>query len=291
MIQALLIVYGVVAATALASWAYFQRYAITRPPIGVFGLIDIAFMLAAIIVMPVLYLLAPRWLVVAVLALAAVSTWSLLVEPVVRRRAVRWTLILLLLGADIALARRFGVISGPTLAVNNLVLAGLAIGITNLWVQSGMSARAITVLGAALIGYDYIATSLLGQMGALMGRLAALPLTPIVAWPTPSGQWVGIGVGDVLLLTAFPLVMRKAYGRQAGLLALGLGLATIAATLLALIHRGAVAIFPLMTALGPLMLLQDACWRRRRGRERTTYEFRRAEPLRGQAAEPEACAP
>jgi hypothetical protein len=277
-------VYGVVAATALASWAYFRRYAVTRPPLGVFSLADVAVMLAAIIIMPALYLVLPRWLIVAMLALAVVSAWSLLSEPVVRRRAIRWTLILLLLAADIALAQRFGVISAPALAVNNLALAGLAIGVTNLWAQSGMSARAVTVLGAALIGYDLVATSVLGQMGALMGRLATLPLVPIVAWVTPGGQWVGVGIGVVLLLTAFPLILRKAYGRRAGLLALGLGLAALAATLLTLLVSAATAIFPLMTALGPLILAQDVYWRRRCGRERTTYEYRQAEPRRGQAA-------
>ena len=35
------------------------------------------------------------------------------------------------------------------------------------------------------------------------------------------------GLGDVLLATVFPLVMRKAYGRLAGLLAMSLALLAI----------------------------------------------------------------
>jgi hypothetical protein len=36
---------------------------------------------------------------------------------------------------------------------------------------------------------------------------------------------------------------------------------------------------PLMTGLGPLMVLQYAYWVRRRGQERTTWEYLQAEPF------------
>jgi hypothetical protein len=39
---------------------------------------------------------------------------------------------------------------------------------------------------------------------------------------------------------------------------------------------------PLMTGLGPLMVLQYAYWVRRRGQERTTWEYLRAELLDNQ---------
>jgi hypothetical protein len=69
--------------------------------------------------------------------------------------------------------------------------------------------------------------------------------------------------------------MRKAFGRPAGLAALLLALAAIG-TLLALPLQG---YFPVMVVLGPLMVLQYLYWRRRRGRERTTWQYLQEEPL------------
>ena len=52
---------------------YFRRYAVTRPPIGVFNLWDIAIMIGGIVLVPYLYLLLPIWLVASLLALAILS--------------------------------------------------------------------------------------------------------------------------------------------------------------------------------------------------------------------------
>jgi hypothetical protein len=71
------------------------------------------------------------------------------------------------------------------------------------------------------------------------------------------------------------LVMLKAFGRPAGLVALVLNLAAIG-TLLALPLQGG---FPLMVVLGPLMGLQYLYWRRRRGQERTTWHYLQEEPM------------
>ncbi len=80
---------------------------------------------------------------------------------------------------------------------------------------------------------------------------------------------MGIGLGDLLLATVFPLVLRKAFGRPAGITAIGLALAAIG-MLLALPLQG---VFPMMVVLGPLMGLQYLFWSRRRGQERTTWQY------------------
>jgi hypothetical protein len=77
----------------------------------------------------------------------------------------------------------------------------------------------------------------------------------------------------VLLATVFPLVMRKAFGCSAGMIALALA---AIGTLLALPLQGA---FPVMVVLGPLMMLQYLFWRRRCGRERTTWQYLQEEPF------------
>src|SRR5205814_8655502 len=82
-------------------------------------------------------------------------------------------------------------------------------------------------------------------------------------------------LGRLMLATVFPLVMPKAFGRPAGLVALVRTLAAIC-TLLALPLQGG---FPLMVVLGPLMGLQYLYWRRRRGQERTTWHYLQEEPM------------
>jgi hypothetical protein len=81
-----------------------------------------------------------------------------------------------------------------------------------------------------------------------------------------------------LLLTVYPLTMRKAFGRSAGLAAMAINLGALAATMAFLQLAYARATVPLMSVLGPLMVLQYACWRRKRGQERTTRQYQRAEP-------------
>jgi hypothetical protein len=185
---------------------------------------------------------------------------------------------LALLGADLSAALRFGALAKPFLAINNVVLLAVVVGITNLWAQGGMKARDAAALGGLLALYDVVATSLLPLTDDLFGRLVGLPLAPLVAWPLDDGRWLGLGLGDLLLATLFPIVTRKAFGPAAALTAQALAV-ILFATLLALVGSGAVqATIPVMIVLGPLILLHYALCRRWHGAERTTWEYRRAEP-------------
>jgi hypothetical protein len=84
-------------------------------------------------------------------------------------------------------------------------------------------------------------------------------------------------MGDLLLATVFPLVMRKAFGRAAGMMAATISLALIALLLALAVMRLLPALFPVMIVLGPLILVQYGYWRGRRGRERTTWQYLQAE--------------
>jgi hypothetical protein len=77
----------------------------------------------------------------------------------------------------------------------------------------------------------------------------------------------------------FPLVMRKAYGRSAGRLALGTSAAAIVGMLTTLYVIDTTALVPAMVVLGPLVVAQIAYWSRKRESERTTWEYLRDEPL------------
>jgi hypothetical protein len=214
-------------------------------------------------------------------------------EPVLGARAT-WPAALTLLVADSAAAWRAGTGAGDTvfLLVNNAVLVLAVIGVANLWAQSGLRARDTALLAGSLAVYDAVATAYLPLTDTLLGHLAGLPFVPLVAWTIGAwtiGAWtigpagaagggLGIGLGDLLLATVGPLVLRKAYGRRAGLLAAALALAALA-VLLALLDLGLVRpAIPAMVVLGPLLVAQYLGWERR-GPERTTWEYLQSEPV------------
>lgn len=277
MTTAILGVFALTTLTLLLGWGYFRRCRLHRPPIGVMTLGDVLVLLAGTVLLPLLYLMLPAWLVAATLALGTLGILQLVVEPVLPTPGLSWVVAGGLVGADILLAARGGSTSLAYLAVNDLVLVLVVVGVTNLWAQSGLRARDLALLAAALTAYDVIATALLPLTIDLIARLATLPFTPLLGWSTGDGGWLGLGLGDLLLATLGPLVLRKAFSKTAGLVALFIALATIGVvlTLPLLGLRGA---FPVMVVLGPLLVGQWAFWRRHEGPERTTATYLAAEP-------------
>lgn len=53
------VVFGFATSAVLLGRAYFRRYEIIRPPVGVFNLGDVTVMIGAIVVLPYLYLALP----------------------------------------------------------------------------------------------------------------------------------------------------------------------------------------------------------------------------------------
>ncbi|MGH2532456.1 MAG: hypothetical protein ACRDJW_09130 [Thermomicrobiales bacterium] len=263
----------------LLGWGYFRRFRVTRPPLGVINLGDVAFMIGGIVLIPYLYLGLPIWLVGAILGLGMLAILYFAVEPVSRSPVLVWLVALGLVGADVGLALWQGTTSLAYVAINNAVLLLAVAGVTNLWAQSGLRARDLAILAAALTIYDAVATAWLPLTSDLIERLSGLPFTPMVAWRVEADRWLGIGLGDLLLLTVGPLVLRKAFGRPAGLGAIAVALGTMAG-LLSLAAVGVLhGAFPVMVVLGPLLVGQYGYWVRRRGGERTTGQYLRAEPL------------
>jgi hypothetical protein len=283
---ALVIILGHIAAAILLGWGYFRCFAVSRPPIGVFNLWDVAVMLVGIVLVPYLYLILPIWQVAGLLALGILSVLYFTWEPIVRARWAIWLIALALVATDIGVVLWLGPTTRAFFAVNNIVLILAIVGIANLWAQSGLKARDAAVLAGVLAMYDVIVTWQLMQTADLYGRLFGLPLAPIIAWPLDEDQWLGIGMGDMLLATAVPLVLRKAFGRPAGLVSMGASIGSLVIVMVLSILGRVHAMFPVMIVLGPLTVGQYLFWRRH-GPERTTWQYIQAES----AARPTARAP
>jgi hypothetical protein len=274
----LIVVNGVAAAAVVGAWASFRRFHPPRPPIGVFNRVDVVVMLAGLVAVPYLYLVLPPWLAAAFLAVGVLSILTLALQPVVSRPSLRWVAVAALLVADVVLAVTAGAGSPSFMAVNDVVLLTVVVGTAAFWAQSGMRATDLALLIAGVTVYDLFATSQISVMAEMFHRLSAVPFVPLVSWGEP-GRVLSAGLGDLLVAALFPLVMRKAFGRAAGVAALVSALVVMVTMLSALYLTQAHTLIPAMVVLGPLMLLQIAYWRRARGAERRTWQYLEAEPL------------
>jgi hypothetical protein len=262
------------------SWWYFRHCTLTRSPVGVFNLQDVGIMIGGVVLVPFLYLVLPLWLVGGLLTLSTISVLYIAGEPILHSPPAIWLAILLVVGTDFGAASLLSAGSATFLTCNDLVLVLVIIGLTNLWAQSGMKAREVTILAAILAVHDQIATSWLPLTGEMQHRLMALPFAPHIAWGVPNSSMYGsIGLGDLLIAATFPLVMRKAFGRAAGISALAIGFATIGGLLLLLWWAATPTMFSVMVLLGPVMIAQYCYWLRQIGPERPTWQYFQAEPL------------
>jgi hypothetical protein len=277
----MLMVIGYTVGGMLLSMHYFRCHKLTRPPIGVINLWDVALLLTGIVLVPYLYLYLPAWLVAGLLGLGMSTLLYTMFEPVLGRRSLVLLITLLVICADVYAARRWQFGSPAFFLINNALLVMAVIGFSNLWAQGGMTARSVAILAGGLTMYDFIFTAQLSLMSDLFQRLATMPFAPILAWPIAgTDQWVGLGLGDLIVATLVPLVMRKAYGRNAGETAIAVNMLSIGLVLLLLL-AGLRTTFPVMVVLGPLTVLQYLFWRWRRGTERTAQQYIQAEPYTG----------
>ena len=274
----LIVVNGFAAASILLGWGFFRRYQLNRPPLGAFNRTDVVVMLVALVTVPYLYLLLPAWAAATFLGLGVLSVLSVALQPVVPERSARWTIVATLIGADVVLAATKGAASSQFLLLNDVVLLGVVVGTATLWAQGGMKARDLALLAAGVTAYDVFATTQVSVMADIAQRLSTIPFVPFIAWGTP-GRGLGVGLGDLLVAAVFPLVMRKAFGRTAGGVALASSVGSVVAMLTGLYLASAETLVPAMVVLGPVMLGQIVYWRHKRGAERTTWEYLRAEPL------------
>jgi len=274
LVPAPLVLFGAVIVTLSMAWLYFRRYAIARPPLGVLNRTDVLILLVLTVAFTFLDVILPSWLTVALIGLGALSVLSVTLEPVIRSALPRWGIVLGTLVLEVG--GRVWLAPNPLAryALNDIVVALTAVGAANLWVQSGLKASDAALFGAGLAVYDAITTHLPATAGLYL-RLVGEPFAPMLVWATHGDGWLGLGLGDLLVATLFVLVLRKAYGRLAAGVAVGVNLLALGVLLAPSGIVDPHAPFPVMVVLGPLMILQYGCWRWRRGKERTMGAYLR----------------
>jgi hypothetical protein len=250
--MSLLIVLACAASAPLLGWYYDARYMLARPPLGVINGWDICTLIMAIIMAPVLYLSVPRPLAATLLGVAFLAALYTLIEPVLRTRWAIGLTVLALAAADIMAARSsLGIAQWAT---NDLLVLLAVIGIATMWTQGGMSPRALAVLASFLAIYDPLTTIWLPVTGTLMLHLDTGPFAPLVHWGA-GDRHLSIGIGDLLVATAYPLVMRRAFGTSAGATALALACLTLTVLLAVATRIPGGIVLPVLAALGPVIVV------------------------------------
>lgn len=274
-VSAVAAIVGCEAAAIAGSLLFFRRAQVDVPPIGVFALEDAIAVGILIAIMPFAYLALPHWLAVALFAVGGASLLQLAFAALLPSPVV-WPVVAALTAADLAVLDVLGCKGDAFLALNDGLLIVIAIGLANLWAQSGMRVRDAVILGGGVAAYDYLATLRTPLTLNLIGRLSSVAFAPRVAFCAHGATILSVGLGDLLFAAVFPLLLRRAYGRRAARVSAATAFAALAA-MTALADAGLARVVPAMVVLWPLMLLQYAWWRRL-GPERTTTAYLAAEP-------------
>ncbi|MFJ2274230.1 hypothetical protein ACIOEZ_08620 [Streptomyces sp. NPDC087866] len=270
------------AAITLAGLGYFARVRMPRPPVGRYELADVAVVFVVVVAAPLLYLELPRAMVAVVFGLVLCAALQFTLAPVIGGGRA-WLLALIAVAATAGCA--FADRSLAVLVLTDVLLATAVVGAANMWAQAGMRSAHVAWFAGALACYDLVATGLTSVMDRFAVQVMGLPFAPLLA-VTRGDPPVALGLGDLLLLVLFPLVAVKAFGRAAGLLAAGAGVAVSGAVSLLFGLGVLTGAFPLLTALGPLIVLQHVLWIRVRGAERTVAEWRAGTPNAAAALAP-----
>ncbi|MFE3501819.1 hypothetical protein [Kitasatospora sp. NPDC059160] len=259
---------------------YLARVRMPRPPVGVYTGGDVAVLCTGVVLAPLLYTALPGAAVSAVFGLVLCLAVQFTLAPLLTTaglRAAPWSWAAALAGtAATALAALTGHPDAAR-AGSGLLIAVAVVGVANLWTQSGLRAGHTAALAAVLTAYDLAATTLTDTTARFFTQVQDRPFAPMLAL-TGGDRPVGLGLGDLLLLVLFPLVAAKAYGRAAAWSAALTGVLVTSAVSACFALGALSGGFPLLTALGPLIVAQHLYWRRRSGGERTTARWREGRP-------------
>ena len=259
----------IVALVPLACVWYFVSADVHRPPLGTFNAKDVGLIMIAVVMFPLLYLVLPVGVVATVFALTFLGIVHMTLAALLPRVSAG------MLSAAVVAAPLIlywmvggGATSLITLAASDLVVAIAIVGICNLYVQNAFRASDVVIFVLALAVYDVLATTVTGLTGRLFDRLGTLPLIPGLFWGTgPNGA--GVGMGDILVLSLWALVVYKGWGFRAFWWAAALAPGFVTTIAILQLHELLPPTVPVMTAVAPVVVLQYFLFRKTWGKEAT----------------------
>lgn len=271
MITAVLIIFLVAALTVGLAAAYLDRLRLTRPPIGVFNRSDVVVLTGGIVLAPMIYLLLPPTLAGVLFGLTMFSVLLFALQPMTISRPLRWLLALAAIVSTGWIGLAVGTQNPVFATLNGIVIVVGIIGISNLWVQTGMRTSQVIGLAIVITLYDVVATGILPVTATLLDRLGSTPYMPVIFWPV-GDHALGLGLGDLLMITTIALVAYKGFGRRAALLTGTALLVALAAVLAAVAGGFFPSLVPTMAVLGPVVIATGFVLRRL-PHERSAGEF------------------
>jgi hypothetical protein len=260
----------------LASLGYMRRYTVARPPIGRFTGGDVAVMSVMLIVLPLTYARLPAAAVAAIFGIVFYFAAQGALAPVIGGRAATAVAAVPIAGE---IAAKLAGDTAVMLDINDVLLVVAVVGVVNLWAQTGMRAANVAALAVVLTGYDIVTTWLGSFTSDFITKMLSepfLPLLTVVDVQTPGG----FGLGDCLVMTMWPLILLKAYGKRAAW-AGGILCLLVAIGIEETFKNQWVAwaaVIPTMAILGPLIVAQYLILRLRIGKERSLAQWQAGVP-------------
>lgn len=210
-----IIVLGGALLTSACALLYFRRVRLERPPLGVFNPRDVAVLLFFILALPFLYLIVPTEVLTGLLVLTFVSALYFALRPFLLARYL-WPLLLLLMVANILITENLlGTRQGWQLywVLTSAIVLTASVGVANLYVQGGMSARQIAWFALLLAFYDGFFNLVVPISQKLADRFEGQPLDPSIGF-TVGIYSANIGLGDLLVFSLFTIAAYKGFGKR-----------------------------------------------------------------------------
>jgi hypothetical protein len=269
---------AIVALLIAATMAFDSRRRLPRPPIGRYTFPDVLVMFAVVVLAPEFYLILPRLAVAAVFGLVMLFAVQLGLAAVAGRAA--WPMSVALCAVTVVAALSGHVVA--TAALTDAAILIAVVAVATLWTQSGLRAGHVALFAVLLAGYDLVATVFTTVMSDLFRAVAALPFAPVFLLDRGSSP-VAIGVGDLLMLVLYPLAARRSLGAAAGRIAAATGV-VVTGVVVAGYGLGIIDTrIPLLTVLGPLIVVQYALTRSGRRHVTVPAEMPVSDPPSGEA--------
>lgn len=268
-------------ATAAAALFYFRHVRLQRPPIGVFNARDLCFLLILIVVLPLLYLVLPGEVLTAFLVLTFLSALYIALRPflsvpklvplIVAVLAANIVVTSTLLGTQTGWQVYWGLIDVVTLLA--------AVGVSNLYIQSGLRLRHVAWFAFVLGFYDGFFAFGVPILGRLADAFEGRPLDPSIGFVLGPYN-ANVGLGDLLIFSLFMVAAYKGFGRRgaiASFIIIGIFGALIPASVpyffALFVRQGIGIIVPIQMFFGPASLVTYFLLSRH-AHERSMAEYR-----------------